>query len=42
MRGVQGKNREAAEALRKLGVKTVELDVSDDTSVKRRQDGAGR
>jgi len=33
MRGVQGKNREAAEALRKLGVKTVELDVSDDTSV---------
>src|SRR5260370_10927420 len=33
MRGAQGKNREAAEALRKLGVKTVELDVSDDTSV---------
>src|SRR5260370_28301236 len=33
MRGVQGKNREAAEALRKLGVKTVELDLSDDTSV---------
>ena len=33
MRGVQGKNREAAEALRKLGVKTVELDVSDDASV---------
>src|SRR6267154_5101877 len=33
MRGVEGKNREAAEALRKLGVKTVELDVSDDTSV---------
>jgi len=33
MRGVQGKNREAAEALRKLGIKTVELDVSDDTSV---------
>src|ERR1700747_2869572 len=33
MRGVQGKNREAAEALRKLGVKTLELDVSDDTSV---------
>jgi NAD(P)-dependent dehydrogenase (short-subunit alcohol dehydrogenase family) len=33
MRGVQGKNREAAEALRKFGVKTVELDVSDDTSV---------
>src|SRR5256886_10115489 len=34
MRGVQGKNREAAEALRKLGVKTMELDVSDDASVK--------
>jgi len=33
MRGVQGKNHEAAEALRKLGVKTVELDVSDDASV---------
>jgi NADP-dependent 3-hydroxy acid dehydrogenase YdfG len=33
MRGVQGKNRDAAEALRKLGVKTVELDVSDDASV---------
>ena len=33
MRGVQGKNREAAEALRKLGIKTVELDVSDDASV---------
>ena len=33
MRGVQGKNREAAEVLRKLGIKTVELDVSDDTSV---------
>jgi NADP-dependent 3-hydroxy acid dehydrogenase YdfG len=32
MRGVQGKNREAAEALRKLGIKTVELDVSDDAS----------
>ena len=31
MRGVQG--REAAEALRKLGIKTVELDVSDDASV---------
>ena len=27
------KNREAAEALRKLGIKTVELDVSDDASV---------
>jgi NAD(P)-dependent dehydrogenase (short-subunit alcohol dehydrogenase family) len=34
MRGVQGKNRDAAVALRKLGVKTVELDVSDDASVK--------
>jgi NADP-dependent 3-hydroxy acid dehydrogenase YdfG len=33
MRAVQGKNREAAEALRELGIKTVELDVSDDTSV---------
>src|SRR4029450_2456899 len=33
MRGLQGKNREAAEALRKLGIKTVELDVSDDASV---------
>jgi NAD(P)-dependent dehydrogenase (short-subunit alcohol dehydrogenase family) len=33
MRGTQGKNREAAEALRKLGTKTVELDVSDDASV---------
>src|SRR5512132_3776424 len=33
MRGVQFKNRNAAEALRKLGIKTVELDVSDDASV---------
>jgi NADP-dependent 3-hydroxy acid dehydrogenase YdfG len=33
MRGVQGKNREAAEALRKLGIKTVELDVTDEASV---------
>jgi NADP-dependent 3-hydroxy acid dehydrogenase YdfG len=33
MRGAQGKNREAAEALRKLGIKTVELDVNDDASV---------
>jgi NADP-dependent 3-hydroxy acid dehydrogenase YdfG len=33
MRGVEGRNREVAEALRKLGVKTVELDVSDDASV---------
>jgi NADP-dependent 3-hydroxy acid dehydrogenase YdfG len=33
MRGVQGKNREAAGALQQLGVKTVELDVSDDASV---------
>src|SRR5204863_2030526 len=33
MRGAQGKNRQAAEALRKLGIKTVELDVSDDASV---------
>ena len=34
MRGAQGKNREAAEALQKLGIKTVELDVGDDASVK--------
>src|SRR5258706_5143851 len=33
MRRAQGKNREAAEALRRLGIKTVELDVSDDASV---------
>ena len=33
MRRAQGKNREAAEALRELGIKTVELDVSDDASV---------
>src|SRR5262245_27659521 len=33
MRNAQGKNREAAEALRTLGIKTVELDVSDDASV---------
>ena len=33
MRGLAGKNREAAEALRKLGIRTVELDVSDDASV---------
>src|SRR3989442_1582788 len=33
MRRAQGKNREAAEALRNLGIKTVELDVSDDASV---------
>jgi NADP-dependent 3-hydroxy acid dehydrogenase YdfG len=33
MRGTQGKNREAAEALRKLGIMTVELDVSDGASV---------
>jgi NAD(P)-dependent dehydrogenase (short-subunit alcohol dehydrogenase family) len=33
MRGVEGKNREAAEALRKLGIKTIELDVCDDASV---------
>jgi NADP-dependent 3-hydroxy acid dehydrogenase YdfG len=33
MRGAQGKNREAAEALRRLGIRTVELDVSDDASV---------
>ena len=33
MRGLEGKNREAAAALRKLGITTVELDVSDDASV---------
>jgi NADP-dependent 3-hydroxy acid dehydrogenase YdfG len=33
MRDAQGKNLEAAEALRELGIKTVELDVSDDASV---------
>src|SRR5258707_11491144 len=33
MRNAQGKNREAAEAVRKLGIKTVELDVSDDACV---------
>jgi NADP-dependent 3-hydroxy acid dehydrogenase YdfG len=33
MRATQGRNREAADALRKLGIKTVELDVSDDASV---------
>ena len=33
MRRTQGKNREAAEALGKLGIMTVELDVSDDASV---------
>ncbi|SRR6266567_4189836 len=33
MRGAQGKNREAAAALRKIGIETVELDVSDDASV---------
>ena len=33
MRAAEGKNSEAADALRKLGIKTVELDVGDDTSV---------
>jgi NAD(P)-dependent dehydrogenase (short-subunit alcohol dehydrogenase family) len=33
MRAAEGKNREAVEALRKLGIKTVGLDVSDDASV---------
>src|SRR6476660_1239428 len=33
MRGVHGKNREAAEALRKLGIETVEVDVRDDPSI---------
>ena len=33
LRDAQGKNRAAAEALRELGIKTVELDVCDDASV---------
>jgi NADP-dependent 3-hydroxy acid dehydrogenase YdfG len=33
MRDAQGKNHAAAEALRELGIKTVELDVCDDASV---------
>ena len=33
MREAQGKNREAAEGLRELGIKTVEVDVRDDASV---------
>jgi NADP-dependent 3-hydroxy acid dehydrogenase YdfG len=33
LRDTQGKNRAAAEALRELGIKTVELDVCDDASV---------
>jgi NAD(P)-dependent dehydrogenase (short-subunit alcohol dehydrogenase family) len=33
MRDAQGRNREAAESLRKLGINTVELDVTDDASV---------
>jgi NADP-dependent 3-hydroxy acid dehydrogenase YdfG len=33
MRGAHGKNRAAAEELRELGIKTVELDVRDDASV---------
>src|SRR6266852_989978 len=33
MRGTLGKNRAVAEALRKVGIMTVELDVSDDASV---------
>src|SRR6516164_3693330 len=33
LRHAEGKNRATAEALRKLGIKTVELDVSDDASV---------
>jgi len=34
MRALKSKNREAAEALQKLGIKTVELDVNDDPSSK--------
>jgi NADP-dependent 3-hydroxy acid dehydrogenase YdfG len=33
LRDAQGKNRTAAQALRELGIKTVELDVRDDASV---------
>ena len=33
MRGPEGKNRDSAEALQKLGIKTVEVDVRDDASV---------
>ena len=33
MRGANGKNRDAAQALQKLGIKIVELDVCDDASV---------
>jgi NADP-dependent 3-hydroxy acid dehydrogenase YdfG len=33
LRDAQGKNRAAAEALREVGIKTVELDVRDDASV---------
>ena len=33
MRGMEGKNQEAAAALGKLGIKTVELDVNNDASV---------
>src|SRR2546426_1725374 len=33
MRGLEDKNHEAASALGKVGIKTVELDVSDDASV---------
>jgi hypothetical protein len=33
MRGLKGKNRDVAEALQALGIKTVELDVTGDASV---------
>src|SRR3984957_3399777 len=46
MRGVQGKNRTAAEALQKAGIKTLELDVNDgasiDAGVKRTPAEAGK
>jgi NADP-dependent 3-hydroxy acid dehydrogenase YdfG len=46
MRGVQGKNRTAAEALQKAGIKTLELDVNDgasiDAGVKRTLAAAGK
>ncbi len=35
MRDLDGKNRSAAEALRRQGIETVELDVTDDASVER-------
>jgi len=39
MRATEGKNLDAAEGLRKLGIKTVELDVRDDASVEAAVEG---